>query len=75
MSAPEFVCRNCVRPITFETRTEPGFLPHEGWYDDCRTDPLLCFRAVNYRHVPLEGRERACYDAGYAAGLLDEADR
>lgn len=65
----ETLCRTCMRPITHETRTEPGYLPREGWYDDARTDPLVCFKAIDYRHVPLAGRERAYYDAGYRAGL------
>lgn len=35
------MCRTCGRPITHETRTEPGFLPRAGWYDDKRSDPLV----------------------------------
>ena len=62
------ICRTCARPITLETRTEPGYLPRTGWYDDCRADALVCLKAIDYRHVPLEGRERAIYDAGYRAG-------
>jgi hypothetical protein len=58
------LCRTCMRPLTRETRTEPGFLPRLGWYDDARTDPLICFRAVDYRHVPLTDREWAYYEAG-----------
>jgi len=62
------LCRTCLRPITHETRTEPGFLSREGWYDDARTDALVCFKALEYRHVPLTDRERAYYDAGFRAG-------
>lgn len=58
------LCRTCLRPITWETRIEPGFLPRTGWYDDARTDPLICFRAVGYRHEPLTDREWAYYEAG-----------
>lgn len=46
------MCRTCGRFITYETRTEPGFLPRTGWYDDKRTDPLVCFRAIHFRHTP-----------------------
>lgn len=79
MSAPEtaladvVLCRTCMRPITFETRTEPGFLPREGWYDDARVDALVCFKAHGYRHVPLTDRERAYYGAGVKAGSEDAA--
>ena len=48
------VCHRCGRRITHETRTEPGYLPREGWYDDKRTDPLVCFSAISYRHEPRE---------------------
>ncbi|WP_181312482.1 hypothetical protein [Nocardioides campestrisoli] len=68
-TAQPTLCRTCMRPITHETRTEPGFLPREGWYDDARTDALVCFKAIDYRHVPLTDRERAYYDAGRRAAL------
>lgn len=58
------LCRTCMRPITWETRTEPGYLPRTGFYDDARVDPLICFKAVNYRHEPLSNREWAYYEAG-----------
>lgn len=58
------LCRTCLRPLTWETRTEPGYLPRAGWYDDARSDPLVCFKARNYRHVPLTDREWAYYEAG-----------
>lgn len=61
---PVILCRTCMRPLTWETRTEPGFNPRQGWYDDARTDPLICFSAVDYRHVPLTDREWAYYEAG-----------
>lgn len=75
--APEIpdqvLCRTCMRPITFETRTEPGYLPREGWYDDARVDALVCFKAVSYNHVPLSDRERAYYEAGFRAGAGSSA--
>ena len=58
------LCRTCMRPLTWETRTEPGYLPRTGWYDDVRSDPLVCFKAIDYRHVPLTAREWAYYKAG-----------
>lgn len=71
MSGDAILCRTCMRPITFETRTEPDHLPREGWYDDCRVDQLICFKAADYRHVPLTDRERAYYDAGRKAGAAE----
>jgi hypothetical protein len=47
-----YVCRHCLRPITWETRTEPGYLPREGWYDDQPAEPRTCFRALSYQHDP-----------------------
>ena len=61
------LCRTCMRPLTWETRTDPGYLPREGWYDDAHSDPLVCFKAADYRHVPLTDREWAYYDAGRKA--------
>lgn len=63
------LCRTCMRPITHEARTEPGYLPREGWYDDAQSDPLICFKASEYRHEPMTVREQAYYDAGYKAAL------
>lgn len=60
------LCRTCLRPLAWETRTEPGYQPRTGWYDDARTDPLICFKAVSYRHEPLTDREWAYYEAGRA---------
>lgn len=58
------LCRTCLRPLTWETRTEPSFRPRTGWYDDAPSDPLICFKAVGYRHEPLADREWAYYEAG-----------
>lgn len=60
--AEKVLCRTCMRPITHETRTEPGYLPRTGWYDDFRNDPIVCFKAADYRHVPLTDRERVADD-------------
>lgn len=45
-------CRTCGRPITHETRTDPGFKPRTGWYDDARVDPLVCYSAASLVHAP-----------------------
>lgn len=63
----EVLCRTCLRPITHETRIEDGRFQREGWYDDASTDAIVCFKARDYRHVPLTARERAYYDAGAKA--------
>lgn len=68
------LCRTCLRPITWETRTEPGFKPRTGFYDDARVDALVCFKAVSYRHEPLTDREWAYYEAGQKGALHDAAD-
>ena len=61
------VCRTCARSITFATVEEPGYEPRTGWSDGARTDALVCFKAVDYRHVPLVGRERGIWDAATKA--------
>lgn len=58
------LCRTCMESLTWETRTEPGYLPRTGWYDGARSDPLVCFKAIHYRHEPLTAREWAYYEAG-----------
>ena len=63
------LCRTCLRPLTWETRTEPGYNPRTGFYDDTRSDPLICFKAVDYRHEPLTDREWAYYEAGQRSVL------
>ena len=64
------LCRTCLRPLTWETRTEPGFKPRTGWYDDARSAPLVCFKARDYRHEPLTDREWAYYEAGQMSVTL-----
>lgn len=66
------LCRTCLRPITYETRVEPGYEPRTGWYDDARVDALVCFKSIDYNHVPLTDREWAYYLAGVAA-VIGEA--
>lgn len=44
-------CRYCRKPITYGTRTEPGYLPRTGWRDAHR-EPLVCFSARDLTHVP-----------------------
>lgn len=68
------ICRTCARPITFTTVEEPGYNPRTGWSDGARRDALVCFKAVDYAHVPLVGRERGIWDAAVkAAGARAEA--
>lgn len=62
------LCRTCLSPLTWETRTEPGYAPRTGFYDEGRIDPLVCYKAVSYRHEPLTDREWAYYSAGFKAG-------
>lgn len=63
------VCRTCAKPIWWEAG-EIGRREGHGWSDRIKRggDSLVCFSAVNYRHVPLTGREAAIYDAGFKAG-------
>ena len=57
------ICRTCVRPIWQELGTIDG-KPRQGWSDRIERggDSLVCFKAIDYRHVPIEGREAAIYD-------------
>jgi hypothetical protein len=47
-------CRNCRETITWCTRTEPGFLPRTGWRDRSRIAALVCFKAEDFTHHPVE---------------------
>ena len=67
------LCRTCMEPLTWETRTEPGYKPRTGWCDGARSDPLVCFKAIDYRHVPLTAREWAYYEAGQRSVRAGEA--
>ena len=48
------ICRTCRKPIVWETRTDPGYLPRTGWSDQYPKDAFVCFSALNYAHVPQE---------------------
>lgn len=63
------LCRTCLAPIWWETG-EVGRREFLGWSDRITRggDSLVCFKAIEYRHVPMAGRERAYYDAGFKAG-------
>ena len=71
------VCRTCLRPITHETRVEDGRFQREGWYDDANVDAIVCFKSADYRHKPMNARERAYYEAGANAilALIPESTR
>jgi len=56
---PETLCRTCLHPITWETRAVPGLTERTGWYDDTRSDQIICFSAVSYRHEPLTDHSSA----------------
>lgn len=61
----EGICRTCLAPIW----NEGGTIDHQrrdaGWSDRGRRDSIVCFKAVEYRHVPLTGREACIYDRAY----------
>jgi hypothetical protein len=63
------ICRTCLHPIWNEG-VEVGYQHREGWSDRVNHsgDSLVCFSAVDYRHVPLVGREAAIYDRAYQRG-------
>lgn len=77
----EGICRTCLAPIWNEGGTVGHIKRAEGWSDRIERggDSLVCFKAVDYRHVPLEGREAAIYDRaherGAAAAVAAEAER
>jgi hypothetical protein len=64
------VCRTCLAPIWNEGGTVGHVRRSEGWSDRIEQggDSLVCFKAIDYRHVPLEGREAAIYDHAYRRG-------
>jgi hypothetical protein len=68
----EGICRTCLAPIW----NEGGTIDHRrdtGWSDRIERggDSLVCFRAVDYRHVPLTGREACIYDRAYLRGMSE----
>ncbi|WP_382307319.1 hypothetical protein [Herbiconiux sp. UC225_62] len=58
------ICRTCLAPIWNEGGTVGHVQRDTGWSDRIKQggDSLVCFKAIDYRHVPLEGREAAIYD-------------
>ncbi|WP_152203606.1 hypothetical protein [Georgenia thermotolerans] len=66
----EGICRTCLAPIWNEGGTVGHTRREEGWSDRVESggDSLVCFSAVDYRHVPLTGREAAIYDHAYTLG-------
>lgn len=60
----EGICRTCLAPIWNEGGTIGRRHRGTGWSDRIERggDSLVCFKAVEYRHVPLEGREAEIYD-------------
>lgn len=54
------ICRTCGLPITYTVVEEYGYKPRTGWSDGNRSDPLVCFKAAHYRHVPPSGVCRRC---------------
>ena len=63
------ICRTCCLPIWNEGGTLGHREVEEGWSDRVERggDSVVCFKAIGYRHVPLEGREAAIYDKGLDA--------
>lgn len=70
------VCRTCAQPIWWESG-EIGHRARIGWSDRIKRggDSVVCFRAADYRHVPMGGREAAIYKAGVKAGQTGGGDR
>lgn len=67
----EGICRTCLLPIWNEGGTIGKRNVETGWSDRIERggDSVVCFKAVDYRHVPLTGREAAIYDHAYALGV------
>jgi hypothetical protein len=64
------ICRTCLAPIWNEGGTIGHRKRDTGWSDRIEQggDSLVCFKAIHYRHVPLEGREAHIYDRALARG-------
>lgn len=70
----EGICRTCAKPIWNEGGTINGREVEEGWSDRIAgRDSLVCFAAIDYRHVPLTGREAFLYDLAYQRGAATAA--
>lgn len=65
----EGICRTCMSAIWNEGGTVDGRIRATGWGDRRGRDSLLCFKAVDYAHVPLSGREAAIYDRAFMRGI------
>lgn len=71
----EGICRTCLARIW----NEGGKIRHRqvptGWSDRVVRggDSLVCFKARDYRHVPLAGREAEIYDSALAGPLAQES--
>lgn len=66
------ICRTCLAPIWNEGGTIGRKKRVTGWSDrnERGGDSLVCFSAIEYRHVPLTGREACIYDAAYKRGRV-----
>jgi hypothetical protein len=66
----EGICRTCLAPIWNEGGTVGHRKRDKGWSDRIERggDSLVCFKAIDYRHHPLTGREACIYDHAYARG-------
>lgn len=64
----EGICRTCLAPIWNEGGTIRYRRRDTGWSDRIERggDSLVCFKAIEYRHVPLTGREAEIYDVALA---------
>lgn len=72
----EGICRTCLAPIWNEGGTIGRQHRAGGWSDrnERGGDSLVCFKAIDYRHVPLTGREACIYDMAYMLGVKESAD-
>lgn len=69
----EGICRTCLAPIWNEGGTIGRRKRDTGWSDRIERagDSLVCFSAIEYRHVPLTGREAEIYDGAHARAKAD----
>lgn len=72
----EGICRTCLAPIWNEGGTVSHRKRPEGWSDRIERggDSLVCFKALDYRHVPLDGREAYIYDVALERGATHEEE-
>lgn len=61
MRDDDAVCRFCHEPIWNEGGTVGHIKYAEGWSDRIERggDSLVCFKALDYRHVPLDPQEKS----------------